>query len=77
MPTMETITMGETITIGAMIIMEAEAITMVLRITLMIIMDMATMGMRLITLDTLHAQLEQRARDLFYPLSHLEIQFNQ
>ena len=43
---------------GAMIIMEAEATTMVLRITLMvIIMDMTTMGMRLITLDMLHAQL--------------------
>ena len=63
---------------GAMIIMETEATTMVLRITLMvIIMDMATMGMRPITLETLHAQLEQRAQDLFYPPSHPEIRFNQ
>ena len=40
----------ETTIMGAMI-MEVEA-------TLMVIMDMTTIGMRLITLDMLHAQLE-------------------
>ena len=55
----------ETIIIGAMVI-EAKTILMVI----------ITMGMRLITLDMLHAQLKQVARDLFYPPSHPEIQFS-
>ena len=42
---METITMVERTKIGAMI-MEAEATTTILRITLLVIVDMATMGMR-------------------------------